>query len=110
MALLTCLPDLYTHIWKSTFSNPTVLIIIKSIQELLEPFKIALRNWRMIWDEIKASFSEAQWKNLGFQRTGETYFDAVASILEVFEKRGGVFPPIPSDCEKGSHLKRLLTL
>jgi hypothetical protein len=86
------------------------IVLIKSIQELLEPFKIAMRNWRILWDEIKSSFSEIEWKKLGYQRTGETYFDAVASILETFEKRGGKFPPIPSDCEKGSHLRRLLTL
>jgi hypothetical protein len=68
-----------------------------------------MRNWKVIWDEIKSSAIETEWNKLGFQRTAEAYFDAVTSILGVFEKREGRFPPIPSDCEKGSHLKRLLS-
>lgn len=66
-------------------------------------------NWKTVWDEIKAAAGESEWNKLGFQRTAETYYDAVLAILQVFEKRQGRFPPIPSDCEKGSHLKRLLS-
>lgn len=66
-------------------------------------------HWKMLWDEIKISVSEDEWNKLGFQRTAETYFEAVKSILAVFEEREGRFPPIPSACEKGSHLKRLLS-
>lgn len=68
-----------------------------------------MHNWKTVWDEIKAAANENEWKNIGFQITAETYYDAVKSILQVFEKHNGKFPPIPSDCEKGSHLKRLLS-
>ncbi|KAH6678565.1 hypothetical protein B0J14DRAFT_473994 [Halenospora varia] len=100
---------LYTHVWKCTFSNPMVGLPTTSISELVLPFKTAMRNWRTIWDEIKCSVPESEWNRLGFQRTAETYFDAVKSVIEVFEKRKGIFPPIPSDCEKGTHLKHLLS-
>jgi hypothetical protein len=106
---LTPLKDLYTHVWKSTFSNPMVSLPTTNFQEIIRPFKLAMGRWRIIWDEVKASVPESEWNKLGFQRTAETYYDAVGSILEMFEKKRGKFPPIPSDCEKGSHLKRLLT-
>ncbi|KUJ20601.1 uncharacterized protein LY89DRAFT_578525 [Mollisia scopiformis] len=100
---------LYTHVWTSTFSNPMACLPSTDIHHLTAPFKTALHNWKLIWDEIKSSSLETEWNKLGFQRTAEAYFDAVNSILAVFEKREGKFPPIPSDCEKGSHLKRVLS-
>ncbi|KAG9228019.1 hypothetical protein BJ875DRAFT_478678 [Amylocarpus encephaloides] len=101
---------IYTHVWKSTFSNPLATTLIQSTVEILAPFKNAMRNWRILWDDVRRSFPESEWAKVGFQRTAETYFDAVGSLMSTFEKRSGKFPPIPSDCEKGSHLRRLLTL
>ncbi len=80
-----------------------------NVQQLLLPFKLAMSNWKMVWDEIKASAMESEWNKLGFQRTAESYYNAIMALLQVFEKREGKFPPIPTDCEKGSHLKRLLS-
>jgi hypothetical protein len=100
---------IYTHVWASTFSNPLTQLPFTNISALVQPFKAAMHNWKIVWDEIKDSADEDEWKKLGFQRTAETYYDAVLAILQVFEKRQGRFPPIPSDCEKGSHLKRLLS-
>jgi hypothetical protein len=68
-----------------------------------------MHNWKVVWDGIKSSVPENEWNKLGFQRTAQTYYDAVKQIVAVFEKKQGRFPPIESDCEKGSHLKRLLS-
>jgi hypothetical protein len=71
-----------------------------------------MHNWKLIWDEIKYSSLEKEWNKLGFQRTAETYFDAVREVAEVFEKKGGYhggIGAVPSDCEKGNHLKRILS-
>jgi hypothetical protein len=71
-----------------------------------------MRNWKSLWDEIKANSPETEWNKLGYQRTAETYFDAVREVAKVFEKKGGSaggIGPVPSDCEKGSHLKRILS-
>ncbi|KAF8867283.1 hypothetical protein BDZ45DRAFT_638740 [Acephala macrosclerotiorum] len=100
---------LYTHVWYSTFSNPMSSLPGTNIQHLIAPFKTAIRNWKIIWDEIKASALETEWNKLGYQRTAEAYYDTVKSILGAFEKRNGKFPPIPSDCERGVHLKKLLS-
>jgi hypothetical protein len=95
-------------VWTSTFSNPLSALPGCNIQALVAPFKLAMANWKIIWDEIRASAPENEWNKLGFQRTAETYYQAVESIVTVFEECEGRFPPIPSDVEKGSHLKRLL--
>ena len=100
---------LYTHIWTSTFNSPVLSLPGTSIPSLTTPFKRSLANWKMVWDEIRAASEESEWNKLGFQSTAETYYDAVNAIINVFEKMGGRFPPIPSDCEKGMHLKRLLS-
>jgi hypothetical protein len=68
-----------------------------------------MHNWRIIWDEIKSSAIETEWNKLGFQRTAETYYDAVMAVMGVFERMDGKVPVCPSDCEKGAHLKWLLT-
>ncbi|KAF7878834.1 hypothetical protein EAF04_000037 [Stromatinia cepivora] len=100
---------LYVHIWNSTFCNPLVQLPTTSISSLLAPFKLAMRNWKVVWDEIKSAADPDEWNTLGFERTAETYYTAVKSILRIFESREGKFPPIPSDCEKGAHMKRLLS-
>ncbi|PQE08746.1 C2H2 finger domain (Zms1) protein [Rutstroemia sp. NJR-2017a BVV2] len=101
---------LYVHVWTSTFCNPLVQLRITSIPSLVAPFKLALRNWRAVWDEIKNAANEDEWRKLGFQKTAEAYYDAVGKLLGIFERRCGSFPPIESDCEKGMHLRRLLSL
>jgi hypothetical protein len=69
-----------------------------------------MHNWKTIWDEIKASSPRMEWDQMGFQRTAETYYDAVLALIRVFVENVGRLPSIPSDCEKGSHLKRVLSL
>ncbi|KAI9650259.1 hypothetical protein NHQ30_000272 [Ciborinia camelliae] len=101
---------LYVQIWNSTFSNPLAQLPTTSISSLVAPFKLAMRNWKLVWDEIKSAASADAWNTLGFERTAETYYTAVRSILRIFESRGGKFPTLPSDCEKGAHLKKLFSL
>lgn len=104
---------LYTHTWTTLFCNPLISIPNPNspnlITDTVAPFRTAMRNWKTIWDSIRAAAPAAEWEKLGFQRTAETYYDAVRAIVEVWERRGGRFPPLKSDCEKGTHLKRLLT-
>lgn len=101
---------LYTHLWASTFSNPLAHLPSTSPQLLLQPFKTAMSNWKLLWDEIKSSSLErGEWNRLGFQRTAEGYFEAVKEVAESFERRGGGVDGIQSDCEKGVHLRKILS-
>jgi hypothetical protein len=73
-----------------------------------------MSNWKLLWDEIKSmSLEKGEWDKLGFQRTAEGYFEAVKEVADVFERRGGVGEVgaggIKGDCEKGWHLKRILS-
>lgn len=65
-----------------------------------------------MWDSLRARCLDSEWEKLGYQRTAETYYNAVKSVAEVFEleapRTNGRFWAIPGDCQKGSHLKRLL--
>lgn len=68
-----------------------------------------MRNWKLVWDDIKSAVDPVEWNRIGFERTAETYYTAVMYILRTFESKGGKFPPIPSDCKKGEHIKRLMS-
>jgi hypothetical protein len=71
-----------------------------------------MMNWKLLWDEIKSSSLEiGEWNKLGFQRTAEGYFDAVKEVADVFERRGGagLGGVIKGDCEKGWHLRQILS-
>lgn len=106
---LTWLTVIYTYFWTHTFASPFSTLPQTSIPTLLAPFKNAMQNWKHIWNEIKSSMLLEDWNALGFQRTAEIYYDAVKAVIQIFERREGKFPYIPSDCEKGSHLKLLLS-
>lgn len=100
---------IYTYFWTHTFASPFATLPTMSMASLLLPFKSVMTNWKNIWDEIKASMAVDEWNTLGFRRTAEIYYDAVKAIIQIFERREGRFPDIPSDCEKGSHLRLLLS-
>ena len=100
---------LYTQIWTTLFNNPLLLLPNVSLSLVVSPFKTAMRNWKTIWDETRSRVPESEWNKLGFQRTAETYYDTVTMIVDVWERKGGRFPPMQSDCDKGDHLKRLLS-
>ncbi|RDW71876.1 hypothetical protein BP5796_07910 [Coleophoma crateriformis] len=99
----------YTYFWTHTFASPFSTLPHTSIPTLLAPFKKGMQNWKHLWNEIKFSMPLEDWNALGFQRTAEIYYDAVKAIIQIFERREGNFPYIPSDCEKGSHLRLLLS-
>ena len=100
---------LYTQIWTALFTNPLLSLPHVHLSSVVQPFKIAMQNWKTIWDETRSLVPESEWNKLGFQRTAETYYDTVMMIVDVWERKGGRFPPMKSDCEKGDHLKRLLS-
>ncbi|KAE9377306.1 hypothetical protein N431DRAFT_369075 [Stipitochalara longipes BDJ] len=103
---------LYTHLWAATFSNPLASLPSTSIPDLLLPFKAAMFAWKLLWDEIKTiSLEKGEWNKLGFQRTAEGYFEAVKEVAEGFEKRSaaGAGGGIKGDCEKGLHLRHILS-
>jgi len=100
---------LYTQIWTALFNNPLLLLPHVSLTAVVTPFKTAMGNWKTIWDETRSRVPESEWNKLGFQRTAETYYDTIMMMVDIWERKGGRFPPMKSDCDKGDHLKRLLS-
>jgi hypothetical protein len=101
---------LYTYIWAHTFGNPLISLPTTNLHTVILPFKTALWNWKTIWDEIKTSYSGTEWEKLGFQRTAQTYYEALGALLNVFERTGGRIEAMKGDCERGSHLRKLLSI
>jgi len=103
---------LYGYIWRQTFCNPIIHLSLIPISQQLSHLKIALQNWKSIWDEVKASTPIAEWNEMGFQRAAESYWNLTKAVLFAFEKREGNLKgllPMESDCEEsGAHLKKLL--
>jgi len=103
---------LYSYIWRQTFSNPIINLPSIPISQQLAPLKIALQNWKSIWDEVRVSTPMAEWNEMGFQRAAESYWNLTKAVLLAFEKREGNLTgllPMESDCEEsGAHLKKLL--
>lgn len=63
-----------------------------------------------MWDEIKSSSPHSEWEKLGFQRSAQSYCDTVGALLNVLERTRGRIDGIKGDCERGDHLRRLLSL
>lgn len=95
---------LYSHLWNSAFNSPVLTLPGHSMQAFLTSFKAALANWKALWDEVQKLDST------NYSNTAENYYNSTREILAFFEKSNGVFPVIPTSCEKGAHLKILLNL
>ncbi|RFU36198.1 hypothetical protein B7463_g24, partial [Scytalidium lignicola] len=125
----------YTHIWAATFSNPlssvpfsncsnpspNPLSSTDTASHITTPFRSALTVWKKLWDDLKLSTDRHEWFRLGFQRSAETYYNAVTAILKAYEElrdrcakegnAGGwwdIIGSIPSNCARGEHLRRIL--
>jgi hypothetical protein len=80
-----------------------------TIQSPTRPFQLAARNWKTIWDAIRSAAPVSEWEKLGFPRSAEAYYEAVVAILDLWDRKGGVFPGLRwrGDGEKGEHLRTL---
>jgi hypothetical protein len=71
----------------------------------MSAFKTALANWKALWDDVRMS---PDWDSTRFQNLSEDYYDLIKNVMQAVEEKTGPWPTIPSDCEKGSHLKIVL--
>lgn len=79
---------LYCHVWRQTFSN---VLLRKSPyatpapQNILEPLKTGIRNWKMLWDEIHSKLSQDQLRGMGFETSADSYWTLTKLILQAFD-------------------------
>jgi hypothetical protein len=89
----------------------------------LDPLKLAIRNWKAFWDEIRASIPLRELSEMGFEISADSYWTLTRLLVHCFENKGtGAtdaetptgeqnldFMPIESDCKnQGSHLRKIL--
>lgn len=77
------------------------------MNQLIATLKLALHNWKRVWDEVKRGFSSAELLANGFPSNAESYWFVTRLVIYSFEnKKEKAFLPIQADVsETGAHLK-----
>ncbi|KIW74950.1 hypothetical protein Z517_11721 [Fonsecaea pedrosoi CBS 271.37] len=82
---------LYTHCWQHLFGNPLNRISATSLAAephlVYEPMKIALANWKTLWDDIRAKLTRANVSEMGFETSADSYWTLVKMIVLRFEHK-----------------------
>ena len=117
---------LYSFVWRQIFSNPLLRIsstIVSPSATILDPLKLATRNWKSFWDEARASISPKDLPQMGFETSADSYWTLTRLLVHCFETKGSRradaaasageknlnFMPIEGDCKnQGSHLRKIL--
>ncbi|OAL27801.1 hypothetical protein AYO20_09654 [Fonsecaea nubica] len=82
---------LYTHCWQHLFGNPLNRISATSLAAephvVYEPMKIALANWKTLWDDVRAKLTRANVSEMGFETSADSYWTLVKMIVLRFEHK-----------------------
>lgn len=87
MLLVHCL---YIHVWQQTFSNPLLRSSPSTLyapSSVLDPLKLAIRNWKVKWDEIRCKLSREQMQTMGFETSADSYWTLTKLIVQRFDSR-----------------------
>lgn len=117
---------LYSFVWRQIFSNPLLRMSSTTVSPsatILDPLKLATRNWKIFWDMARASISPKDLPQMGFEISADCYWTLTRLLVHCFEANGSGgtvagasagernldFMPIESDCRnQGSHLRKIL--
>jgi hypothetical protein len=92
MYLVHCL---YTHIWRQTFSNPLLRSspsTLNAPSNILDPLKTAIRNWKIIWDDIRKRLTRDQLADMGFETSADSYWTLTKLIVHRFDPKSNTSP------------------
>ena len=122
---------LYTFVWQQLYSNPLHRVSASTVAPsptMLEPLKCAIRNWKLIWDGVRASATPESVSQMGFETSADSYWTLVRLLVYAFERKPSrdtdrkgdqhectpsirqiALLPIESNCDdSGSHLRAIL--
>jgi hypothetical protein len=117
---------LYSFVWRQIFSNPLLRMSSTTVSPsatILDPLKLATRNWKIFWDTARASIPPKDLPQMGFETSADSYWTLTRLLVHCFETKGSGrtaagasagernldFMPIESDCRnQGSHLRKIL--
>lgn len=92
MFLVHCL---YTHVWRQTFWNPLLRSSPSTLHapsNILEPLKTAIRNWKVIWDNIRKRLTRDQMRDMGFETSADSYWTLTKLIVHRFDPKSNANP------------------
>ena len=131
---------LFTHCWQHLLGNPLNRTSPSSVSaasstSVFVPMKMALANWKMIWDDIRVAMPRSMIHEMGFETSADSYWTLTTLILQRFEGKSaqGIFNdfngstnsnddssesagsnfldfmPLEVDCDShGAHLRKIL--
>ena len=86
---------LYTYVWRQTFANPLLRATPNTLyapSTILEPLKIAIQNWKTIWDEIRSDLTREQMRHMGFETSADSYWTLTKLIVHRFDPKSSSSP------------------
>ena len=86
---------LYTYVWRQTFANPLLRPTPSSMNVpsyILDPLKLAIVNWKVVWDEIRSNLTREQLRDMGFETSADSYWTLTKLIVHRFDPKSNTSP------------------
>ncbi|RDL40259.1 uncharacterized protein BP5553_00238 [Venustampulla echinocandica] len=102
----------YTFVWQQLFGNPVASVLPDTLNPFIASVKLALHNWKRVWDEVQCGIAPAELLAMGFPGSAERYWLVTRFVIHSFENnRGKPLVPIKADVDDtGAHLKPAMSL
>jgi hypothetical protein len=97
--MLLLIHCLYTYVWRQTLANPLLRSSPSTLyapSHILDPLKLAIKNWKIKWDEIRCKLSREQLQGMGFETSADSYWTLTKLIVQRFD------PTSPSNRSSGA--------
>jgi hypothetical protein len=86
--MLLLIHCLYTYVWRQTFANPLLRTSSSTLfapAAILDPLKLAIQNWKLIWDDIRSKLTREQMQGMGFETSADSYWTLTKLIVHRFD-------------------------
>ena len=93
--MLLLIHCLYTYAWRQTFANPLLRSSPSTLfapSNILEPLKLAIQNWKTLWDDIRSRMTREQMQDMGFETSADSYWTLTKLIVHRFDTKSNSSP------------------
>ncbi|EXJ95673.1 hypothetical protein A1O1_00796 [Capronia coronata CBS 617.96] len=77
---------LFTHCWQHLLGNPLNRVSPSRLAcappSIFEPMKMALANWKLLWDEARARVARSAVPEMGFETSADSYWTLTRLIVQ----------------------------
>ena len=82
---------MFTHCWQNLFENPlyrnSPTSLTHDVHLVHEPMKVALKNWKTLWDDVRAKLPRSAVGEMGFETSADSYWTLTSMIVQKFERK-----------------------